>query len=163
VKKVIIFLTVLETPHVLVGAAIATKVGSPWLSLPLSFASHFILEKVPHWNPHLNTEKKKFGKVTPESFKVVLADSTLALVSGSYIAFQQLPDTTSVVIVLAACFLSVLPDLIEAPYFFLNINHNKYIHAWIKFQKSLQVDTGIFWGLATQLVVSIAALYWILG
>jgi len=49
---------VLETPHVVVGAAIATKIANPFISLPLAFASHFLLEKVPHWNPHLNTEKK---------------------------------------------------------------------------------------------------------
>lgn len=49
----------LETPHVLIGAAIATKVGNPFLAIPLAFASHFVLETVPHWNPHLNTETKK--------------------------------------------------------------------------------------------------------
>ena len=64
----------LETPHVIVGAAIATKVVNPALALPLAFGSHFILERVPHWNPHLNTEKNKFGKITVVSTKIVILD-----------------------------------------------------------------------------------------
>jgi hypothetical protein len=58
-----LILNVLETPHVVVGAAIATKVANPALAIPLAFASHFVLEKIPHWNPHLNTELKKFGRL----------------------------------------------------------------------------------------------------
>ena len=52
----------LETPHVIVGAAIAYKVVNPALALPLALGSHFILDITPHWNPHLSTETKKFGK-----------------------------------------------------------------------------------------------------
>jgi len=52
----------LETPHVLAGAVIAAKVQNPFLAIPLAFASHFILEKVPHWNPHINAEMTKFGR-----------------------------------------------------------------------------------------------------
>ena len=69
-----IILTVLETPHVVVGAAIATKVLHPALAIPLAFGSHFILEKVPHWNPHLNSETEKFGRPTRQSTYIVIAD-----------------------------------------------------------------------------------------
>ena len=48
----------LETPHVAVGAAIAASIPNPLIAIPLAFASHFALELVPHWNPHLNTELK---------------------------------------------------------------------------------------------------------
>lgn len=152
----------LETPHVIVGAAIATKVVNPALALPLAFGSHFILEKVPHWNPHLNTEKKKFGKVGAKSIKIVLLDTTLALMSGFAIASLSLPDFRRFAIVLFACFLSALPDLVEAPYFFLNLN-SKLIQKWIIFKKSIQVDTTLLPGLATQFLTIIAAFWWILG
>jgi len=152
---------VLETPHVAVGAAIAMKIGNPALSLPLSFLSHLLLEKVPHWNPHLNTEKKQFGKVTQKSTLIVTADSLLALGMGSYIALQKMPNLGATAVVFAACFLSVLPDVVEAPYFFLNTNDNPYIQRWIKFQKSLQVDAPPFWGILTQLLVTAASLWWI--
>ena len=153
-------LTVLETPHVIVGAAIATKVVHPALAIPLSFASHFLLEKIPHWNPHLNTETEKFGAPTKRSTLIVIVDASLALVSGSYIAYRALPNTALALTILASCFFSVLPDLIEGPYFFLKVR-SEAVKRWIKFQKSLQVDTDVIPGLMTQFAVIFAALWWI--
>jgi hypothetical protein len=150
----------LETPHVFLGAAIASKIPNPFISIPLSFASHFILEKVPHWNPHLNTETQKYGYPTRKSIIITTADSTFALLSGSFIAYQALPNQALSLTILASCLASILPDLIEAPYFFLRIR-NKYIARWIDFQKSLQVDTTPVWGALTQVAVIIAAIFWI--
>jgi hypothetical protein len=151
---------VLETPHVIVGAAIATNVANPLVSLPLAFFSHFVLERVPHWNPHLNTELKTHGKISKQTKMVVFFDSTLALTSGVIIASLALPDINRFFIIIFACFLSVLPDVIEAPYFFLN-KKGKFFDFWIKFQKSIQVDTAAFPGLTTQFLTILAALYWI--
>jgi len=152
--------TVLETPHAIVGAAIATKVVHPALAIPLAFASHFVLEKIPHWNPHLNTETEKYGAPTKRSTAIVIADASLALVSGSYIAYQALPNTALAITILVSCFASVLPDIIEGPYFFLKVR-SEAIKRWIKFQKSIQVDTTIIPGLATQVLTIAAALWWI--
>jgi hypothetical protein len=153
---------VLETPHVVVGAAIATKIANPLLAIPLAFASHFVLEKVPHWNPHLNTEKKKYGKVTSKSTKIVIADASLAFIAGSFIASRALPDISHAAVIFAASFFSVLPDVIEGPYFFLNMK-SKFIEKWIRFQKILQVDTDVIPGLATQFITIVAAFWWILN
>ena len=79
---------------------------------------------------------------------------------GFYIASRVLPDTAHFYTILAASFFAVLPDVIEGPYFFLNIK-NEFIDKWIKFQKSLQNDTGIVPGLLTQFVTIIAAFFWI--
>ena len=38
----------LYTPHFLVGAAIANLVPNPVIGLPLSLASHFVLDVIPH-------------------------------------------------------------------------------------------------------------------
>lgn len=150
----------LETPHVAVGAAIATKVANPFVSLPLAFLSHLLLEKVPHWNPHLNTEKKTFGKVTKKSTTIVIIDSLSALSLGVWIALSKSSNFEQFVIILLACLFSVLPDLVEAPYFFLNLKSN-LIERWIKFQKSLQVDTSVVPGLATQILTIALSLWWI--
>ena len=152
--------TVLETPHVLVGAAIATKIVNPALAIPLAFASHFVLEKVPHWNPHLNQETEKYGRPTKKSTQIVFADSSLALVSGLFIAHSVLPNYAHAATIVAACFFSVLPDVIEGPYFFLGVRH-ELIKKWIKFQKSIQTDVSPIPGLLTQAAISIAALIWI--
>ena len=147
----------LETPHALLGAAIAVKLGNPALSIPIAFASHFILERVPHWNPHLNYETDKYGKPTKRSTIIVVIDSSLALILGSAIAFSQ-PNTTMIIGTLLSAFAAVLPDLIEAPYFFLKVRNNEYIKRWIKFQRGIQVDAPPFLGLLTQ-VLTIAAIF----
>ena len=150
----------LETPHVVVGAAIAVKVVNPALAIPLAFGSHFILEKVPHWNPHLNKELNKHGKVTVKSIKLIIIDSSCALLLGLFIAYQALPNIYYALTILAACFLSVLPDVVGAPYYFLKAK-NKILIKWVYFQKSIQSDAPLTYGLITQLLVIFAALYWI--
>lgn len=150
----------LETPHVFIGAAIATKIPNPLISIPLAFASHFIMEMVPHWNPHLNTETKKFGHVTRKSTWIVITDSTLALICGSFIAYRALPNTGHAITILLASFASILPDLIEAPYFFLKIK-NKFIEKWISIQRSIQNDTNFLAGMLTQFITIFATIFWI--
>ena len=108
----------LETPHVIVGAAIATKVVHPALAIPLAFGSHFILEKIPHWNPHLNTETEKYGHPTKNTTYIVIMDSTMALLSGTFLAYRALPNTPLFLTILVSSFVAALPDLVEGPYFF---------------------------------------------
>ena len=150
----------LETPHVVVGAAIASKIPNPLISIPLALASHFVLDKVPHWNPHLNTELKKFGKVTDQSKLIVVIDVIFALASGLYITSLAGPNVNHQYVVLAASFTAVLPDVIEAPHFFLNIK-SKLISRWIAFQKSIQNDTSPILGLGIQIATMAAAFVWI--
>lgn len=150
----------LETPHVAVGAALASKIPNPLISIPLSFASHFVFERVPHWNPHLNTEMKKYGHITDKSKKIVIIDVALAILVGGVFAYHSLPNYKHAATILVSSLASVLPDVIEGPFFFLN-SKSKFIEKWIKFQKSLQVDTTVFPGLITQMATIIAAIVWV--
>lgn len=150
----------LETPHVVVGAAIAVKVGNPFLAIPLAFASHFVLERVPHWNPHINTEFKKYGKITKKSTIITAVDASTALLVGTAIAYSVLPNSALAFNILACSFASVLPDVIEAPYFFLKVKSG-LIKKWIAFQKSLQVDTTPFWGILTQILAIVTTIWWL--
>jgi hypothetical protein len=153
----------LETPHVIVGAAIATKVVNPALAIPLAFGSHFLLDVVPHWNPHLYTETKKFGKPTQKSTIITFIDASFALVIGSFIASRTLPNTGYFLTIIASCLAAALPDIVEAPYFFLDIK-TKLMKKWIDSHRSIQANTkSIFWGLQTQIITVIAALWWILS
>ena len=150
----------LETPHVLVGAAIASRITNPLLSIPISFMSHFILEKVPHWNPHLNTETEKYGKPTKKSTIIAGLDVITSLIIGSFIAYKAYPNTMQSINILACCLMSSLPDIVEGPYFFLGMR-NKIMKKWIEWQKSIQVDTTFIPGVTTQLATIFASLYWI--
>ncbi len=152
----------LETPHVAVGAAIALKIPNPLISIPLAFASHFILERVPHWNPHLNTETEKYGRPTKKSTIIVVADVAFSLLIGGSIAYRALPDTGQAITILAASLAAVLPDIVEGPYFFLGVR-NKLLKKWIDLQKSIQSDIDLIPGLATQFITLLVTLWWILN
>jgi hypothetical protein len=150
----------LETPHVAVGAAIASKIPNPFLAIPLSFLSHFILDKVPHWNPHIITETKKFGRPTSKSTSIIIVDCVTALILGSAIAYHALPNTTMAISIMLCSFASILPDLVEFPYFYFK-RRDKFYTVWSSFQKSIQNDTTPFWGLLIQFTTIILAILWI--
>ena len=153
----------LETPHVIVGAAIATKVLNPALSLPLALGSHFILDQILHWNPHTYTETKKLGHPSKKSTIIVIIDSTLALFSGLGIALLTFSDYSKAIIIILACFLSALPDLVKSPFYYLN-SKNKMIKKWVDIERKIQFQTdNIFLGLLTQFLIVVAAFWWIFG
>lgn len=157
-----IIFVMLETPHVVIGAAIATKIPNPAIAIPLAFLSHFVLERVPHWNPHLNTEIKAYGKVTRNSTLVIAFDVLLSLTLGISIASQALPNTFHFWTIMFSGLAAVLPDVVEGPYFFWGMK-TKAMEKWVKFQKSIQVDTTPLPGLLTQLITILAAFAWLNG
>lgn len=150
----------LELPHTVVGAAIAAKIGNPALSLPIALASHFVLDLLPHWNPHLNTELKNHGKITSRTTLFVATDVFLSLAGGLLIASTVLPDTNRFILVILGALMGILPDLIEAPYFFLGLRWEP-IERLIKFQKSIQNDARPFLGVLTQVILLAAVFAWI--
>lgn len=150
----------LETPHVAVGAAIASKIPNPLIAIPLAFASHFILDKVPHWNPHIVTETKKFGQPTEKSTNIIIVDCVLALMLGTAIAYKALPNTKMAISIMLCSFFSILPDLVEFPYFYFK-RRDKFYTVWSSFQKSIQTDTTPFWGLLIQFITIAASIFWI--
>ena len=143
----------LETPHVALGAAIAVSIPNPLISIPLAFASHFILDMVPHWNPHINTEMKTYGKLTKPTLLIIGIDLVLAITLTIFVA------GTNPYIYLAA-FMSILPDVAEGPYFIFGFR-SKYLDVILRFQRSIQAEANVFWGLITQVITIITSLYWI--
>lgn len=149
----------LETPHVAVGAAIAAKVH-PALALPAALASHFILDKIPHWNPHAYTEVKTNGRISSTTILISVADVFLALSLGIFIAYRALPNYTHAGVIIAASFLSVLPDVSKSPYFFFKKLRKGGLKKWVDFERSLQVDTNFILGNITQVGIIAMSLVW---
>lgn len=107
----------MATAHTLVAGAIAAKIGNPALALPLSFASHFILDSIPHWD--FGTNWRKRTKFATGAFAIV---DTVVGLSLAWIIFAPKVQP----LLLAGCLLlSVIPDWLEAPWyiFFANANH----------------------------------------
>ena len=136
----------LETPHVALGAVIAKAIPNPLISVPLSFASHFILDMTPHWNPHLNTEIKKYGKLTNITLITIVFDLALSVILTGYLVKSAIPDQNYAINILLCSVFAILPDVVEGPYFIFGYK-NKYLDIWMRFQKKIQVDANLFWGL----------------
>ncbi len=152
----------LELPHTLIGAAIGAKIGSPLLALPLSLASHFIVDLVPHWNPSLYTETKKYGRPSIRSTVIIVFDVILSLIFGFGIASLFLPDYTKAIVIILTAFLAVLPDVIEGFYFYLKVEW-KWLIKLIEFQHSHQGKAGLVVGSLTQLVTILLVLHILLS
>lgn len=147
----------LELPHVLVGAAIATAVRNPVLALPLALSSHLLLDEIPHWNPHISTELKTRHYLSASSILIIIVDSLLALTIGLVISARALPDTGQFINILACCLLGALPDLLEAPHFFFHLRIS-VIEKLVHFQKRHQHNSPPLLGLLTQTLVIAASL-----
>lgn len=150
----------LETPHVALGAAIAVAIPNPLISIPLAFASHFLLDMTPHWNPHLNTELKKYGHLTKQTLYIIVIDLVVAISLTVFLASRALPDSALFINILLCSFASILPDIAEGPHYLFGVR-NKYLQIWISFQKSIQASANLFWGIVTQVITLSACLYWI--
>ncbi len=147
----------LEFPHVLVGAAIATAIPNPAISIPLSLASHFVTDYFPHWNPHIHTEKKMHGRITNKTLTFLAVDAGLALVFGLWLAARSLPNNMQALNILLCCFASVVPDVAEIPYYFTKIKIT-WVEHLLRFQREHQWNVPFFWGLLSQLLVVLICL-----
>ena len=140
----------LEFAHALTGATIAYRIQNPVISLPLALLSHSLVDLLPHWNFVLDKERKKLGKISKKTIFWLYLDSFTGLSLGLLLAFKALPHFPRFLTIIAAAFLAVLPDLIEAPYFFFNYS-NKLIDKIIALQKKLQWNIPFWPGIITQI------------
>jgi len=152
----------LSTPHVITGIAIAANVAPLWASVPLSFASHFVLDMIPHWNPHLNTEMRTYGKITQRTKNIIYVDTAVAFGIIGFAMLRAGVTTPYAFAIGLNGIASITPDLMEAPYFFFHMRH-KALLVWLKFQKSIQSDAELIPGLLTQVVVIAVSLWWMLS
>lgn len=147
----------LELPHTVVGAAIGLKIPNPLISLPLAFASHFIFDLIPHWNPSLYQETKKYGYPSKRSTKIVILDTLLSLIAGFFLASQVWPDLNRAFFIILACFAAVFLDVIEGFYFFLRVR-TKWLENLIEFQHRHQIRASKIPGLLIQGLTILLAL-----
>lgn len=142
----------LNSVHVTAAAAIVTLVPEPAIALPLALASHIILDTVPHWNWHPTG--------TPLRTGASILDVVLA--AGLSLVYAQ--TTNQPWVVLAACFLSTLPDLVLGLHFMLKLKWH-WLGSYVKWESRRQKWPWMSksFGLATQAVTVVASLwviYW---
>lgn len=143
------------TAHSLIAAAIVSKISNPVVGLPIIFVSHFVMDKVPHWDVMTNKNKTKFqiGRDT-------LIDIILGII-GAGIFFYFKPGLDPVYF-WAAIFVSQSPDLLEAPYVFPQTQNllSTYAYKFQHYVHDIWFDARLEapWGLVTQVAVVLLVL-----
>lgn len=145
------------TAHSLVAAALLAKIPNPAIGLPLALASHFLLDKVPHWDLMTNKNKTKSEIARDTAFDIIFG------FAGATAIFW-LKGGLDPVYFFSGILLSQLPDLLEAPYVFPQfsnpISSGLYkIQHWVHdVLYDSRVDAP--WGIITQLIVVALSLLW---
>lgn len=100
--------------HALIGAAIVTKIPDLRISLPLTLASHFLLDAPEHWDTGADWKTKGLRRVFNETLIDLGVGYTL--VALVFILWLKVNPVN----ILLGVFVSQLPDFLEAPYFFFH-------------------------------------------
>ncbi len=140
----------LNTVHVTAAAAIAQAIPDPAYAWPLALASHIALDTVPHWNWHPNGSA---GRVAASMADVVVAFGlSIVLARGTEFFW----------VTFIACLLSMVPDLIQGPYYawhwrprwlqrFIGWESRRQKWAWMK----------PWMGMVTQVATLMLAGFWL--
>jgi hypothetical protein len=142
------------TAHALVGAAITAKIPDPALALSVAFVSHFIFDKLPHWDVMTETDHG--------NHKTIFIKSTADVLTGFGLVFLFFGASP---IIFLGAFAAQLPDWLEIPsllgfknkYFHWNYRLQHWVHD-IWFNSRLKAP----WGIITQLIVILIFLFWAL-
>ena len=138
------------TAHALVGGAIAASVQNPALGVAISFASHPVLDMIPHWDLGIGWRGK--NKLT------LFLESSLDLILGIAIAYFLFGKNADLWYFFACIFASEIWDLIMMPYLLWRWN-GPFAKAY-SFQRKIQSNIKLPWGILTQVgtvtVISLA-------
>jgi len=159
------------TPHIIVGATIGAKIHNFWLIIILSLVSHFVLDKIFHWEYSSNNKSLKSFRERRDfkSLSIFVGQIFIDALVGALIVFlclkiKNLLDWNSLMYILVGCFFSVLPDIVLGiSFLFRSSNfsqkyytlHEKYLH----FKKETEKEGKItFLGIFTQVLVVVISL-----
>lgn len=129
------------TAHALVSGAIVAAIPDPLVSLPLVFASHFIMDAVPHWDfgTHWRSRSKS------ETGLVAILDTIV----GFTVTYFMFGGKVELPLLMLAMILGNLPDWLEAPYYIFFAKQN---------QKTLS-SSASFWERVTYKIYRIENLF----
>jgi hypothetical protein len=98
----------LATPHLVAGAAIGKLLKRPLLAWPAAFASHFLLDHVPHLDSHA-LFGVQHGRVTRPEAAMAIVDVLLGILLVLWAVGQQ-PERR---VMLGGAFFALLIDLLQ--------------------------------------------------
>ncbi|MCX6806899.1 MAG: hypothetical protein NT135_02150 [Candidatus Berkelbacteria bacterium] len=143
----------LATPHILVGATIASTNLDPSISLPICFLSHFILDAIPHLES--STFLAKYRSKEDELSQKEITYAILDCVLGAIIVLFLYLKFNNIMLVYGA-FFALLPDIIDnVPYWYgiRKLPVFKQLHQLHDFVHHNLSEKYWYIGLATQLAL----------
>ncbi len=101
------------TPHLLVGAALGSRIKNYWAVFVLAILSHLILDAIPHWE-----YTSRLAGVSTYEFWLVVAKSFLDLLVGAAIVFWLARSSPAWRQMALGALAALLPDGLLFLYFF---------------------------------------------
>jgi len=151
----------LLTPHTLVGVAIATNIPNPFIAVPLALLSHFLGDKVPHWDFYSNTKKEE--RIRGWRPLAVMGDLAVGVAIGvaytTYFLWVKESELTALNIFLCGI-AAVLPDALSS-LSIIGSKENKFLEILNKIQSKMQFQAPLPWGILTQIIVILLSVYFI--
>jgi len=139
----------LSIAHGPTGSFIASKIPNPLISIPLILASHYLEDRIPHWDVGQGLTKKKKSKKAA-FFEELFFDFPLSLVLVYFLFQFGKPFDYHVWM---GWFFGLLPDFLEFPHLFLGAKVSPFkelarFHTWCH-----RSTPNRFWGLLPQFLV----------
>ena len=148
-----------STGHALIGASIASQIPNPFIAIPLAFLSHFLIDKIPHWDAMTNKKNKTQKQIYTETLIDICLGFTLVIV-----IFWGIFKVSDPILILISAFAAALPDYLEAPYLILHkkifpFYQNYKLQSWIH-DVGFDARMNAPWGIVTQVGVVLVFLVW---
>ena len=141
--------------HVVTGAAVASVVPNPLISVPLAFGSHFVLDSIPHWH-----DVGKGEPWTRTTIKVGISDLIASFVLAFYLVFSTGSETLVYGMVAGSI---VDTDVVLYPF----LDKRGWKKVWPKFisklHRDIQNEIKNIWGLVTQAAIFLFSLFVVLN
>lgn len=144
----------LSIAHGATGALIASKIPNPFISIPLIIISHYVEDRVPHWDVGQGLTRKKKSKMAA-FLEELFFDFPLSILFVYFVFQVGNPLDWRVWL---GWFVGLLPDFLEFPYLFLNmkffpIKQLAVLHGWVHRSTPQKL-----WGILPQILVILIVL-----
>ncbi|OGY25256.1 MAG: hypothetical protein A2864_01265 [Candidatus Woykebacteria bacterium RIFCSPHIGHO2_01_FULL_39_12] len=141
----------LSTPHLLTGAAIVKLIPEPTIALPVAFASHFVLDAIPHWD----------GSPRPPYSNTIKINIAIDYIFGLLAVIILSTGDARFLWIVAGAITATVPDFIMG--FYRNWQTPFHSHRWFHhfnlFHLNIQKNLPAFLGLTISFMVSGLAVF----
>jgi len=146
--------------HLLTGAAIVTKIHNPFLSLPLAFLSHYVLDFIPHIEYETSPKRSINGKIDWIPFFLKIGVDFLI---GTLIL---LVISKNKVLAINGGLLGILGDFDNVIFLFPVLLKNKFLKFYMDFHKKYlhfpeNKKIPLWVKISSQITVAIVAIYFL--